>query len=147
MFADPWYKPFHYPQHGILILQLYARKYNHRPMKILIERNYEASYKGVPHILQLPAIYLSGHIFGPNQLTSDHLIMAEKDLLNCILVLYPHFYCKEGLQGTIIKSIFCSHCRRLYKPPHETSQEPSVRKTFPSLRNWLFCLLFCFLSF
>lgn len=48
----------------------------------------------------------------------------------------------QGLQGTVIKSIFCSHYRRLYEAPQETSpQEPSVRKAFPPLRNQgFFCL-------
>ena len=69
-------------------------KYNHMPMEIPVERNYEDCYKGVPQALHLPVIGSSGHIFGPNQLTSDHLLMIEIDLLNRILVLYPHFYCR-----------------------------------------------------
>ena len=49
----------------------------------------------------------------------------------------------QGLHGTVIKSTFCSHYRRLYEGPHETSlQEPSVRNAFPLLSNQG-CFFFC----
>lgn len=76
------------------------------PIEIPVEGNYEDYYKDVPQVFQLSAIGLSGHIFGLNQLTSGHLLKTEMDLLNFILVLYPHFHCRVCRALVVIKSIF-----------------------------------------
>lgn len=70
------------------------------------------SHASSPQVFQHLAIDSSGHRLGPSQLTSNHLLMTEMDLLNYILVLYPRFYCRV-YKALSYKIHFCSHYRNI----------------------------------